>query len=109
MPTFFKASNGLEIHQDTPVEVTGCSSKLSVASHSLHKRTLELSIYTPAAGKVTVTGKGLAKASKTAGGSEDVQFAVHTTRSGAFATKVKVTFAPTTGARQSRTLTIHIK
>jgi hypothetical protein len=109
MPTFFKASNGLEIHQDTPVEVTGCSSKLSVASHSLHKRTLELSVYAPAAGRVIVTGKGLAKASKTAGGTENIQFAVHTTRFGAFATKVKVTFAPSKGARQSRSLTIHVK
>jgi hypothetical protein len=24
MPTFFKAQNGLEIHQNTPVQVTGC-------------------------------------------------------------------------------------
>jgi len=31
MPTFFKASNGLEIHQNTPVAVTGCPKALTRA------------------------------------------------------------------------------
>jgi hypothetical protein len=43
MPTLFKASNGLEIHQDTPVTVTGCpktkkTKKNKKSSHAKHSK-----------------------------------------------------------------------
>ena len=44
MPTFFKASNGLDIHQNTPVTVTGCpktktrAQKLAAALKACHKK-----------------------------------------------------------------------
>ncbi len=38
MPTFFKAQNGLEIHRNTPVAVTGCSTKASKAKAKKAKR-----------------------------------------------------------------------
>jgi DNA-binding beta-propeller fold protein YncE len=44
MPTFFKAQNGLEIHQNTPVGVTGCpkgktrAQKLAAALKACHKK-----------------------------------------------------------------------
>jgi hypothetical protein len=44
MPTFFKASNGLEIHQNTPVTVTGCpkaktrAQLLAAALKACHKK-----------------------------------------------------------------------
>ncbi len=44
MPTFFKASNGAEINEKTPVQVTGCSSgssnsqKLASALRACHKK-----------------------------------------------------------------------
>jgi hypothetical protein len=44
MPTFFKASNGLEIHQNTPVGVSGCpkaktrAQKLAAALRACHRK-----------------------------------------------------------------------
>jgi hypothetical protein len=44
MPTFFKAQNGLEIHQNTAVTVTGCpkaktrAQKLAAALKACHKK-----------------------------------------------------------------------
>ena len=44
MPTFFKAQNGMEIHQNTPINVTGCpkpltnKQKLAAALKACHKK-----------------------------------------------------------------------
>ena len=44
MPTLFKAQNGLEIHQNTPISVTGCpkpltkAQKLKAALKACHKK-----------------------------------------------------------------------
>jgi hypothetical protein len=44
MPTFFKAQNGLEIHESTPISVTGCpkgltkTQKLAAALKACHKK-----------------------------------------------------------------------
>ncbi|MGA2455915.1 MAG: hypothetical protein ABSG93_20625 [Solirubrobacteraceae bacterium] len=41
MPTLFKAANGLEIHQDTPIQITGCTKKPGkhkTKKHTTHKK-----------------------------------------------------------------------
>ena len=43
MPTFLKAQNGIEIHQNTPVAVTGCkgltrAQKLAAALKACHRK-----------------------------------------------------------------------
>jgi hypothetical protein len=38
MPTLFKAQNGLEINQDTPVQVTGCAIAETKANTKKHKK-----------------------------------------------------------------------
>jgi hypothetical protein len=37
MPTLFKAQNGLEIHQNTPITVTGCPKAKKVAKKKAKK------------------------------------------------------------------------
>ncbi len=58
IPTTIAGQNGAQTTQATPIGVTGCSTALSF-THTVKKRTLTLTVYAPAAGKITATGKGL--------------------------------------------------
>jgi hypothetical protein len=109
MPTEFTAQNGAELKQNTPIAVEGCSSTLSVSSHSVNKKTLKLGVYVPGAGKLSVSGKGVTKASKTAGGRETVSIQVSEKKKGKLKTKVKVSFVPKKGKKQSKTVGIDFK
>jgi hypothetical protein len=104
MPTAFVAQNGATLNQETHIEVSGCSKTLSVVSKKVHKRTLRLSVYAPGAGRVTVSGKGIGKGAKSTSGNEAVSFTFHGSRAGKV--KLKVSFTPKTGKRQSKTLTV---
>lgn len=106
MPTAFKAQNGLEIHQSTPISVTGCSGSLSVNSHSVEKRTLSVSVYVPAAGKLAVSGKGLSSQTKKASGRNTLRFTLNQKKAGKLKTKIKLTFTPTEGKTQTKTLSV---
>jgi uncharacterized repeat protein (TIGR01451 family) len=108
LPTFFKAQNGQEIHQNTPVGVTGCSTKASITGHSVHGKTITLTVYAPAAGKLKATGKGLSTATKSVTGTENVTLTLHAKRRGKFTTKVKLTFTPSKGKRQSTAVSIKV-
>jgi hypothetical protein len=108
LPTHFKASNGLEINQNTPVAVTGCSTKLAILSHRVKKRTLTLSVYVPSTGTLKVTGKSLTTVRKATHGTENVTVTLKAKRNRKFSTKVKLTFVPSKGARQARTLKVRI-
>ena len=48
----------------------GCSKTLSVVSTAVNKKTLKLSVFAPAAGKVTASGKGVSSGSKSYSGVE---------------------------------------
>jgi DNA-binding beta-propeller fold protein YncE len=96
MPTEFVAQNGAEIHQSTPITVEGCSTSLSF-THSIKKKTLKLSVYAPASGKITASGKGLTTVSKTSTGQEDLTLTLKQKKAGKLKTTVKVTFTPSTG------------
>jgi hypothetical protein len=102
MPTAFVAQNGAEIHQSTPITVEGCSTALAIASHSIKKRTLSVSVYAPAAGKVTVSGKGLRAQAKTAKGRESLTFKLHQKKAGKLKTKVTIVFTPEQGRKRER-------
>jgi hypothetical protein len=104
MPTAFVAQNGATLNQETHIEVEGCSSTLSLVSKSLKKKTLTLKIYVPAGGKVTASGKGLSRGSKTAGGRENVTITLHANKKGKFDTKVKLSFKPSKGKGQSKSV-----
>jgi hypothetical protein len=93
MPTEFIAQNG--------AAVEGCSISLSFTS-SIKKQALALSVYAPAAGKLTASGKGLTKVTKTAKGQEDVTINLKQKKAARLKTSVKVIFKPTRGKKQSK-------
>jgi hypothetical protein len=82
---------------------------LSVTGHSVKRRTLTVTVSVPAAGKLTVSGKGLKAVSKTATGHETLKLTLKATKSGKFTTKVTVSFVPRQGGKQSKTLSVKFK
>jgi hypothetical protein len=109
VPTEFKAQNGLEFHQETPVTVTGCPASVSIQSKSIKKRTLTLTVYAPAAGKLTATGHGLTTRTKTAKGQELLTFTLTPKKTTKLKTKINITYTPTKGKKQTTTTTITFK
>jgi hypothetical protein len=101
MPTEFVAQNGAEIHETTPVTAEGCSTSLSF-THKIKKKTLTLSVYAPAAGKITASGKGLTTKTKTAKGQEDLTITLKQKKAGKLKTTVKVVFTPGTGKDRNK-------
>jgi hypothetical protein len=101
MPTEFTAQNGVTLQQATPLEVTGCPAHVALVSHKRKGHGLLLTVYAPAAGQIKATGKGIHPTSKTAKAREDITLTAPLTRPGHFKTKLKLTFTPRKGARQT--------
>jgi hypothetical protein len=106
MPTFFKAQNGLEIHQNARVGVTGCSTRAKVVAHRVKGHNITLTVYAPAAGKLKASGGGLTAASKTVSGTETVTLTIHPTHGGSARRRVHVVFTPSHGRRQTLTIAL---
>jgi hypothetical protein len=104
MPTQFVAQNGATLDQSTHIEVEGCSSTLSVVSKKVKGKTLTLKVYVPSKGKLTASGKGLSKASKSSSFNEALTLTLHAKKSGKFSTKIKLSFVPAKGRKQTKTL-----
>jgi hypothetical protein len=109
MPTELVAQNGAEIKQNTHIEVEGCPNTISISSHKVKGKTTTLSVYVPAAGKLTATGKGLSSVTKTYSGQEAQTFTLTQKKGGKLKTKIKLTFTPSKGKKQSKTITISFK
>jgi hypothetical protein len=111
MPTAFTAQNGAVISQSTPITVEGCSTALSF-TQKVKQKTLTLTIYAPAAGKINATGKGLTSQNKTAKGQENITITLKQRHTGKRNTTVKVTFTPSTGKdrkKQSKSAKLRFK
>jgi competence protein ComGC len=104
MPNEFVGQNGAVIKQSSTIEVTGCSGAISVVSSKVNKRTLTVSVYVPAAGKLTVSGRGLKPASKSAAGRETLTLTLTQKKAGKLKTKIKLTFTPSKGKEQAKTV-----
>jgi hypothetical protein len=96
IPTTLTAQNGAVLEQSTPVTVEGCPTSLSF-THKIKQKTLTLTVYAPAAGKITATGKGLTTKNKTAKGQEHITLTLTQRKAGKLNTTVKVAFTPSTG------------
>jgi hypothetical protein len=66
MPTRFKAQNGLEITQNTPIGVTGCPPSLSISKTAIKANNLLVTVKLGETGTVKITGKGLKTTTKKA-------------------------------------------
>jgi hypothetical protein len=60
-PTTIIAQNGAKIEHDTKIAVTGCP--VEVISHKRRGKRIILTIWTPGAGRVTVSGRGIRRVS----------------------------------------------
>jgi hypothetical protein len=109
MPTEFTGQNGAVIRQNTPIAVTGCPNSISISSHKVKGKTTTIQVSVPAAGKLTATGKGLSKASKTASGRETVSLVLNQKKGGKLKTSIKLRFTPSKGAKQTKTVTVRFK
>jgi len=102
MPTQFVAQDGIEINQNTPVEVQGCANAISLAAKSFKHGTLTLQVVVPAAGKLSASGKGLQKISKSSKGRETLTLKLRVKRKGAFNSRIQLHFAPKSGRAMSK-------
>jgi len=102
MPVTLTGQNRAVLKQNTPVEVEGCSNSLSVISSKVKKKTLTLSVYAPAAGKVTASGKGVSSGSKTYSGREALTFTLKQKKAGKLKTKIRLTYTPSKGKKQTK-------
>jgi hypothetical protein len=118
MPTAFTAQNGAEIHESTPISVSGCKPAITVVRHSGNGKTATIAVSVPAAGKLMATGKGLSRATGNAGGAGTVTVKMTlSSNEQAFLTKhhgrrlkvaVKLLFTPKKGAKLKTTTTVLI-
>jgi hypothetical protein len=106
MPTAIMGQNGAEIHESTRVEVKGCPNAVSIQSHSIRKRTLTVSVYVPSAGKLSASGKGLSKTSKSSTGPETLKLTLKTTKGGRLTARIKLTFSPKKGTKQAKSFSV---
>ncbi|HTZ62643.1 MAG TPA: hypothetical protein VMB51_00910 [Solirubrobacteraceae bacterium] len=104
LPTTITAQNGAVLKQDTLVAPEGCPNTLTILSHNIRKRTITLKIAVPAAGKLTASGKGLTTTSKSSSARTTLTLALNAKGHRKLTTKIKLTFAPATGAGLSQTL-----
>ena len=102
MPTTITAQNGLVLKQNTLIEPEGCPNTLTVLSHKIKKRTLTIKVAVPGAGKLTATGKGLKTVTKTAVGRNIITLTLKAKGHHKLKTKVKLTFTPRTGKKQTK-------
>lgn len=109
MPTDLVAQNGATLNQETHIEVEGCPSGISIQSKSINKKSVELSVYAPGVGKLTVSGKGLTSETKSYSGREAQTFTLRQKMAGKLKTKIKLTFTPSKGAKQSKSVVISFK
>jgi hypothetical protein len=99
MLTKLVAQNGAVINQSTLVEPEGCPNKIAVVSHKVKKRTLTIGVAVPSAGKLTVAGKGLSKASKTAKGRGVLTLTLKAKGQHRINARVKLSFVPSKGKK----------
>lgn len=102
MPTKLVAFNGDELHQNTPIEVEGCPGAISFTAHSIKGHTLDVSVYAPGGGKLTLTGKGLKPVTKTVKHRETVALKLAQKRAGRLKTTGIATFTPSGGKTRKK-------
>jgi hypothetical protein len=59
MPVTFTAQSGVETHQSTMVDVTGCEPAVTVVSHRVDGQSASILVKVPGAGRLTAAGEGL--------------------------------------------------
>jgi hypothetical protein len=118
MPTSFVAQNGAEIHESTPIGVTGCKPSVNIVRHSVKGATVTVAASVPAAGKLVASGRGLSDETKRTGKASTLSFSLklsgreqallksHPGRK--LAVAVKLTFTPKHGSKLAAGVTVNV-
>ncbi len=118
LPTAFVGQNGAEIHESTPLSVSGCKPAITVVKHSVKGETATIGVSVPPAGRLIATGKGLSKASGKASKAGTVTVKLTLTKGeAAFLAKhhgrklrarINLRFTPTKGSKLTTSVTVLI-
>lgn len=118
MATRLVGQSGAVHNQQTPVSIEGCKPAIEVLSHKTQHEIATIRVRVPAAGKLTATGKGLQRTSKTAAKAGTVKLQVHLTRHErrlhakhphrALKLAIRLRFTPKTGKALSAALSVRI-
>ncbi len=104
MPTQITAQNGAETHQNTPIQITGCT--LTITHHTIKNHTLTLTIQTPTPGKLTATAPNLTPTTTTTTTpNQTTTLKLHIHQHHKHTTTIHITLTPKTGPKQTTTLT----
>jgi hypothetical protein len=106
MPTTMTGQNGAVLEQNTPVEVEGCPGAIAITSHKIKGRTITLSVVVPAAGRLTASGRGLSRTSKSSAGRETLTLKLHKSRAREPRARVKLSFIPKQGQELQQSMTV---
>jgi hypothetical protein len=101
MPTEITGQNGAEIKQTTIIQIQGCSSRPAITRHKLKGHTLTLTVYTPAAGRLKITGKGIHTTTRTSISRETITLELKVDKHHPHSTRLNITFTPQAGAKQA--------
>jgi hypothetical protein len=110
MPTTIIGQNGTQFKQNTKIGTSGCG--VRIVGHKVIGNTAYLTIKTFAAGRITGTGKGISKASRSLSrATERVTLKLPLSSSGRsrhrpFSVKLRVGFVPKKGSRSSASVTV---
>ncbi len=64
MPVTFVAQDGAEVHQSTPISVTGCAAHISIKRKKLVGTRVSVTVVSSLAGRVTISGRGIRETTK---------------------------------------------
>ena len=93
-----------------PAETANTQSpSIEVVSHKVKGKTATIVVSVPAAGKLTVSGKGLSSQMKKASGRETLTFTLKQKKAGKLTAKIKLTFTPSKGNKQAKSLSVKFK
>ncbi|HEY2535825.1 MAG TPA: hypothetical protein VGI24_02465, partial [Solirubrobacteraceae bacterium] len=99
LPTELTGQNGAQVNQNTPVTVEGCSLSFT---RTVKKRSVILTVYTPEAGKLTASGKGLSTITKTSKGQGKTTITLKQRKAGKLKTTIRVAFTPSNGKNRTK-------
>jgi hypothetical protein len=118
MPTAFVGQNGAEIHESTPIEVTGCKPSVNIVRDSVKGANVAIAASVPSAGKLVASGPGLSRVAKSTGKAGTLNFSLklsgreqallkgHPGRK--LAVAVKLLFTPAHGQKLTAGVTVNV-
>jgi hypothetical protein len=109
MPTEITGQNDRIERQTTNINPENCPTGLTLLSKHITKRSITLTIIVPTAGQLTATGTHLTKTIKHPNQRKTITITLKTTNCNTTHTKITLTFKPTKGHKQTKTIPLHLQ